>query len=50
MILQIGYKKSLANKVSMTTLAQAAPDPSFEASLNTDRARVYTQAFQEADV
>ena len=50
MLLQIGYKNSLANKVSVMTLAQAAPVPSFEASLIIDRAGILTQAFEEADV
>lgn len=50
MLFQIGYKKSLANEVSITTLAHAASVPSFEALLSIDRAGVRTQAFQEADV
>ena len=50
MLLQIGYKKTLANKVSITTLAQTAPVPAFEASLSIDRAGVRTQTFEEADV
>lgn len=48
MLLQIGYKKSLANKVSITTLAQEAPVPAFEALLSIDHAGVHTQAFEEA--